>query len=255
MMNTFNDAYEYLLTCYVGIRKDNPYQNLIKNIFNRVVLSRNIDIKVDSSIGFTYDEINAHISILKLSEYWFTYEAVLILLDKLGLKNEKPVFTKLKTTFNSFEEAIDYPKNYCNEIIPFGKPSFFDESRFDDEYLISLINQNLEEYTKNFLDQLSEVEKSQLFKYLIYLEKESSGAQEGFLLKASNNLFNNKFEISAKDILSIVYAVRNQYVHNCETFESGLNNFNLKNDFLNANMNFIASFTVILFTELIQRIE
>jgi hypothetical protein len=61
----------------------------------------------------------------------------------------------------------------------------------------------------------------------------------------------NTHDVSSENIMGIAYAVRNQYVHDGEIFNSGIEDCQIKCDLLKACYNFVVSYSMIIATQIL----
>jgi len=166
----------------------------------RLRLALSLQIGFDNTISFTNTDTIRKIYglILRLNDLWFVYEGLYKLCSESQYLKSNPTksdpFTGEKTT----ELLLD------NSVSNFG------------EYL----NNNIYQNSRLKIDFLN---------YLQYLINNSKGATQlkllnGFKNKATNNI-NPKFN----EILSLIYALRNMYVHNTDTAKSGIEHYRTKN--------------------------
>ena len=216
-------------------------------------------IELILSCSYSFNEIDLHdneketyVYMLKLSESWFSYEALLKVIQENGYKSEKPNTKKTKAVeLKSIQDAIKLQKNLVDTQQPFGKPGFFNDLKITDSYLEVLIENELD-YFKDYLDyifQFKQEARSNVQKYIFYLENTSLGAQKKYLLESYNRLTVGP-EITPVNVMSVAYAVRNQYVHDGEIIDSGIEDYQIKCELLKACYNFVVTYSLIIATQI-----
>lgn len=135
---------------------------------------------------------------LKLNELWFAYEALIKIAETDGLTNKKA-----------------------------GKSEAFSLSTIDTFNISNLIKSFNNGLVELIEDEKKDFEKDDLDHYFNHLLLNAKGAQE-------KNIESTKEKISKKDdlnyieIISIIYGIRNNYVHNGDTAKAGVNNYSTK---------------------------
>lgn len=188
---------------------ENQIGKSLRSFDVRFRLALSLQIGFDNEISYTKTENTrkTYNLIFKLNEYWFAYEGLYKLCDEVGfLKNsakKQDPFTVEKITEFELSTSVDVFGDYLKDSI-YLKPK----------------------------------QKEDFISYLTYLKTNSMTAQANLL---SN--FINKVESDTlpqfTEILSLIYAIRNLYVHNTDTAKSGVQYYSTKisilkncNDFL-----------------------
>lgn len=180
------------------LTEDNLPQNL--KLFDiRLRLALSLQVGFDSSISYTSTENTkkTYSLILKLNDLWFAYEG----LYKLCSEN-----LYLKSNSTKSDPFIDQK---ITDLLLDNKVQSFGQYLHDNTYVSQKI-------------------KNDFVNYLLYLKANSTGATqprllESFRLKAINNDY-PKFN----EILSLIYGIRNMYVHNTDSAKSGVNHYKTK---------------------------
>lgn len=176
----------------------------------RIRLALSLIIEFDSSISYTRTPPTRlfFTLIFKLVEIWFAYEGIYSLCEKEGIcksdRTKSDPFTSAKIS----ELGLD---DITNKFIRYQKKNIYGVVKTQPDFI----------------------------KYLDHLMKNSTGKTQKMLL--------DRFIINAKgkkkpdfnQILSLIYAIRNMYVHKIETPLTGVENYSTKietikncNDFL-----------------------
>jgi hypothetical protein len=187
----------------------------------------------------------------KLSEAWFAYETLLPIITALGFETEKPEKIKSSISASTMQEAISLHRNFASPGIPFGKASLFDHARITDAYLEILMEISIDAFRESVSNIISKDTRDELQAYLLYLEDHSLGIQKNLLLTSYNTITNATHSTTPYDIMTIAYAVRNQYVHAGETSGSGIDNLRIKSALLAACYTFVSQYALIIASQLI----
>lgn len=206
-----------------------------------------------NNLLFSDQEIETHVFTSKLSEAWFCFETLIPIFVQNGYKTVKPASViPMPKTVASVSEALTMPKNACDAKPPYGKPDFFDISKVNDGYLEYLLESELDNFIKyiKYILDINENARTSLQKYILHLEKNSFFTQKQYLLESYNKLTDG-FDIEPKNILAISYAVRNQYVHDGEVIQSGVEDIKVKAELLKACFNFVINYSLIIATQVV----
>ena len=189
---------------------DNELPRYLRLFDIRFRLALSLQISFNQTISYTNTETTrkTYKLILKLNDLWFAYEGLYKLCAEDAFLKSNPTrsdpFTTEKVTSLSLEDRVTN----------FG------------EYL----NQNI--YSNVRL-------KNDFINYLQYLVDNSSGKTQPRLLGKFKNKANTNVFPTFNQILSLIYGIRNMYVHNADTAKSGVNQYRTKiealkncNDFL-----------------------
>jgi hypothetical protein len=192
--------YKSLFEEYIRIE-----QSKLFVLFN-VRLCLTLGIKISFDNDYSYTKTNSvsqtYKLLIKLSDAWFAYEALLILCESENLvqKNNGSI----------------------------RKPNSFDQA--------TLTSFNLSSITNSFNDYLathlitSPKRKSDLLSYLLHLHQNTKGETKELVQKTINRIMHNTL-LEWKHIVATIYAIRNLYIHNGDTAGTGVNN-NGSSDFL-----------------------
>lgn len=203
-------------------------------------------------LSIEIDEMETHIFTSKLSEAWFAYETLLPNIVKLGFESEKPEKIKTFGSADTIQEAIASHRNFATQGIPFGKASIFDDVRITDAYLEILMEGSIDAFCESIGNITSETgARDKIQAYLLHLEKHSLGMQKDLLLLSYNAITNSIQTTTSHHVMSIAYAVRNQYVHAGETSSSGIEDLSIKSALLAACVAFVSQYALIIATQLI----
>ena len=180
------------------LTEDNLLQNL--KLFDiRLRLALSLQVGFDSSISYTSTETTrkTYGLILKLNDLWFAYEGLYKLCSENSYLKSNPTKSDPFTDQKITDLLLD------DKVLNFG------QYLHDNTY----VNTNI---------------KNDFVSYLQYLKANSTGATqnsllESFRLKAVINDY-PKFN----EILSLIYGMRNMYVHNTDTAKSGVNYYKTK---------------------------
>jgi hypothetical protein len=165
----------------------------------------------------------------KLMDLWFAYETFF------------KFYQKIKGS--SINSTIVWLDNYATY------------SMFNSEIITNAINTANNEMNQSFNNQTNKIK---LKKYIQHCENHSKKSQKSRLNAIVSNFGEN---LKIKDILTITYAIRNNYVHNGETTitNAGLDNLNFSFDetqklkLVKICYNFLAIFTVNIANTLIEQ--
>lgn len=192
--NTYKQKFEEL--------KELTEANLPRNLslFDiRLRLALSLQIGFDNSISYTNTDTIRKIYrlILKLNDLWFAYEG----LYKLCTENS---YLKSNST-----KSDPFTDQKIADLLLDDKVLNFGQYLHDNTYLNTMI-------------------KNDFVRYLQYLKDNSTGATQLRLLESFRLKANNNERPKFNEILSLIYSMRNMYVHNTDTAKSGVNIFNTK---------------------------
>jgi hypothetical protein len=221
-------------------------------IFNsRVLLAIYSEITFPG-LPFEIAEMETHIFTTKLSEAWFAYETLLPAIAALGFESDKPEKIKPYGSANTIQEAIALHRNFASPGVPIGKATIFDDTRITDVYLEILMEGAIDDFCQSIRSITSTTDsRDKTQAYILHLEKHSLGLQRELLLLSYNAITNSDSTTAPHHVMSIAYAVRNQYVHAGETFNSGIEDLGIKSTLLSACFTFVSQYALIIATQLI----
>lgn len=244
------DILDYFGSLYKKI-ESHPNGNNFKNFNSRILLAAYLEISFPG-LPIKVDEMETHIFTSKLSEAWFAYETLLPIITVLGFETKKPEKIKSSVSASTMQEAISLHRNFASPGIPFGKASLFDHTRITDAYLEILMEGSIDAFRESVWDIISKNEaREELQAYLLHLEDHSLGIQKDLLLTSYNTITNATHGTTPHDVMSIAYAVRNQYVHAGETSDSGIDDLSIKSALLAACYTFVSQYALIIASQLI----
>ncbi|SNY99106.1 hypothetical protein [Halomonas sp. hl-4] len=222
----------------------------VKNFISRIELILSCKYSFENNT-LSSDELETYVFMLKLSESWFVHEEILKIASSYGYKTEKPKNKNKFSVADSIQDALAMPKDFCNTQKPYGKPGFFNETKIRDAYLEFLFENEMSTFKKylNSIFKLRKNARESVQDYIFYLESKSLGSQKGYLLESYNRLTTGP-EITPVNIMSVAYAVRNQYVHDGEVIDSGIEDYQIKCELLKACYNFVISYSLIIATQI-----
>ncbi|WP_271409134.1 hypothetical protein [Pseudomonas sp. Q1-7] len=243
ILNYFSDCYKEL--------KGHSSGSDFRSFNSRILLAIYSEMTFPG-LSIEADEMETHTLTSKLSEAWFAYETLLPNIVRLGFESEKPEKIKSYGSASTIQEAIALHRNFVSLGVPFGKASTFDDARITDAYLEILMEGSINDFCesiRNITSTADSRDKTQA--YLLHLEEHSLGLQKDLLLLSYNAITNSIHTTTPHHVMSIAYAVRNQYVHAGETFSSGIEDLNIKSTLLAACFTFVSQYALIIATQLI----
>lgn len=244
------DILDYFGTLYKKI-EFHPNEDDFKSFNSRILLAAYLEINFPG-LPIKVDEMETHVFMSKLSEAWFAYETLLPIITALGFETQKPQKIKSSVSASSIQEAIALHRNFASPGIPFGKASLFDHTRITDAYLEILMEGSIDAFRESVWDIISKNNsREKLQTYLLHLENHSLGVQKDLLLNSYNTITNATSGTTPHDVMSIAYAVRNQYVHAGETSDSGIDDPSIKSALLAACYTFVSQYALIIASQLI----
>jgi hypothetical protein len=176
----------------------------------RFRLALSLQIGFDSSVSYTKTETTrkTYNLILRLNDIWFAYEGLYKLCsDNSNLKSnptKSDPFTAEKITEFMLDDKVKRFGNYLNKEI-------YQNTRLKNDFV----------------------------NYLQYLKDNSTGKTQQRLLESFRKKVNNNRLPKFNEIMSVIYGMRNMYVHNTDTAKSGVSQYKTKieilkncNDFL-----------------------
>lgn len=224
--------------------------NIFKSFTSRMLLAIYSEMTFPG-LPVEVDEVEVHVATSKLSESWFAYETLLPIIFKFGFASDKPEKIKSSIDVSSIQEAIALHRNFAVVGTPFGNASVFDDARITDGYLQILMKGAVDIFCESIQSIISTADsREKVQSYLIHLEKNSKGAQKELLLLSYNAVTGSFSEAAPFHIMSIAYAVRNQYVHAGEIPISGIEDLNVKAALLSACFTFVSQYALIVATQL-----
>jgi len=243
ILNYFSDYYKELVERSSGSEFRSFKSRIFLAIYSEMTFP---DLSIEA------DEMEVHVFTSKLSEAWFAYEALLPNIAKLNFESERPEKIKNSGSASSIQEAIALHRNFASPGVPFGKASIFDDARITDAYLETLMEGSINAFCEGIRNITSTADsRDKVQAYLLHLEKHSLGPQKDLLLLSYNTITNSIHTTTPYHVMSIAYAVRNQYVHAGETFMSGIEDLNIKSSLLAACFTFVSQYALIIATQLI----
>lgn len=189
----------------------------------RFRLALSLQIGFDNTISYTKTKKTrkTYNLILKLNNIWFAYEGLYKLCYEMSyLKSsstKSDPFTKEKVTELLLDELVNNFGKYLNDNI-------YGNTRLRNDFI-------------NYLDYLKCNSKGKTQMRLL----------ESFSIKVSNNKF-PKFN----HILSLIYGIRNMYVHNTDTAKSGVNQYKTKIEALKNSNDFLRCATLRIATKVLE---
>lgn len=244
------DILDYFSVLYKDIEL-HPNRSNFKSFNSRILLATYLEISFPG-LPITIDEMEAHIFTSKLSEAWFAYETLLPIITALGFETKKPEKIKPSVSASTIQEAISLHRNFASPGIPFGKASLFDDARITDAYLEIVMERSIDTFRETVWGiTATNRAREKLQAYLLHLEDHSLGIQKDLLLTSYNTITNTTHRTSPHDVMSIAYAVRNQYVHAGETSDSGIDDLSIKSALLAACYTFVSQYALIIAAQLI----
>lgn len=240
---------EYFNAHYKDV-ENHAGDNIFKSFTSRMLLAIYSEMTFPG-LPIEVDEIEVHVATSKLSESWFAYETLLPIIFKFGFEADKPEKIKSSVGASSIQEALALRRNFAVVGAPFGKASVFDDSRITDGYLQILMEGAVGIFCESIQSIFSTANsREKIQSYLIHLEENSTGVQKELLLLSYNAVTNSLSNATPFHIMSIAYAVRNQYVHAGEIPISGIEDLNVKAALLSACFAFVSQYALIVATQL-----
>ena len=241
---------EYFSYLYKNI-VPHPNGNDFKRFNSRILLAAYLEITFPG-LPIEVDEMETHIFTSKLSEAWFAYETLLPIIAALGFETKKPEKIKPFGSASTIQEALSLHRNFASPGIPFGKASLFDHTRITDAYLEILMEGTIDAFRESVGDIISKNNsREKIQAYLLHLEDHSLGIQKDLLLTSYNTITSMRHSTTPYDVMSIAYAVRNQYVYAGETSDSGIDDLSIKSALLSACYTFVSQYALIIAAQLI----
>ena len=242
--------FDYFNAHYKNITT-NSNASAFKSFNSRILLAIYSEITFPG-LSIETNEMDTHIFTSKLSEAWFAYETLLPVIAVLGFESNKPEKIKPFGSANTIQEAIVLHRNFASPGIPFGKATTFDDARITDAYLEVLMESSINDFCQSVRSITSTNDsRDKTQTYILHLEKHSLGQQKTLLLHSYNTITNAIHTTTPYHIMSIAYAIRNQYVHAGETFSSGIEDLSIKSTLLAACFTFTSQYALIVATQLI----
>lgn len=242
--------FDYFSEYYKHI-DNNLHFSAFKSFNSRALLAIYSEISFPG-LPINVDEMETHIFASKLSEAWFAYETLLPIIIEFGFESEKPEKINRFGSASSIQEAIALHRNFASPGIPPGKATIFDATRITDAYLENLMEDSINEFCKSIRSITSTTDsRDKTQEYILHLEEHSLGLQKDLLLLSYNAITNSVSTTAPYHVMSIAYAVRNQYVHAGEIFSSGTEDLSIKSTLLAACFTFVSQYALIIATQLI----
>ena len=207
----FNNDFDYYKLRFDELKEltEDKLPKSLKLFDIRFRLALSLQIGFDSNISYTKTETTkkTYHLILKLNDLWFAYEGLYKLCSEISYLKSNPTksdpFTSIKVSEILLDEKVDNFGNCLNDSI----------------------------YKSNL--------KNDFMSYLQYLKDNSKGRTQPRLLESFKIKVNNNRLPKFNEILSLIYGIRNMYVHNTDTAKSGVDKYKTKiealkncNDFL-----------------------
>ena len=189
----------------------------------RLNMSLSTRISLDSSYRYSGTDSAREVSrlTLKLSNIWFCYEALILACSSFGLSANS------KSKVHALSEDIIY------ELI----------SDYDfRDVLLDFWGNN------GRLIKSHEKFHSDLQRFVLYLEQGATSKEQKKILLNIHNKFTNNDDFSVPEILALIYAIRNQYVHAGDTPKSGVSYYTTKISILRNANDFLVLFCLRLGT-------
>lgn len=189
----------------------------------RLRLALSLQIGFDNSISYTKTETTrkTYNLILRLNDLWFAYEG----LYKLCSENSYLKSSSTKSDPFTVEKITELLLD--EKVTNFG------------EYL----NENIYQNTRI---------KNDFINYLQYLIDNSTGTTQLRLLNSFKNKSTNDERPKFNEILSLIYGMRNMYVHNTDTAKSGVNQYKTKISSLKNCNDFLTLISLTISTKIIE---
>ncbi|MBS4686333.1 hypothetical protein J4G63_03545 [Aeromonas sobria] len=226
IFNWFQDDYEISFEKLIESFEGEIDQDIrLFDIRLQMALSTNITFNP----GFRYTNTDTSKDVsrltLKLSNVWFSYESLLKAYDNSSLLTNRSKTTSLS------EDILD-------ELLG--------------EYHFDIITKSFRQYHSDNIHCNSKFrEDSQ--RYIDYLTSGATSNSQKRALHRIFNIFTNNEDMAINDVLSLVYAVRNQYVHSGESPKSGVKYFSTKIEVLKNAHDFLVLICLRLATLLIDK--
>lgn len=207
--NLFND-YRKAFSEYEELKERTRIPEDILKTDIRIRLALSLKIEFDSSISYTRTQPTQlfFTLIFKLVEIWFAYEGVYSLCEKEGIGKSDRTKSDPFTSAKISELGLD---DITNKFIRYQ-------------------NKNIYRVVKTLPD---------FIKYVDHLKVNSTGKTQKMLLDKYSDNAKRKKKPEFNQVLSLIYAIRNMYVHKIETPLTGVENYSTKietikncNDFL-----------------------
>ena len=215
--NDYKDKFDDLIKL-----SEVDFPNSLRLFDIRFRLALSLQVGFDSSISYTNTETTrkTYSLIVRLNDLWFAFEGLYKLCAEVSYLKINPT----KSDPFSIEKVTAL--NLDNKVTEFG------------DYL----NENI--YQNSRL-------KADFINYLQYLNDNSEGRTQprlldSFKVKATNNKY-PKFN----EILSLVYGMRNMYVHKTDTAKSGVSRYKTKIELLKDCNDFLTLVSLSISTKII----
>ena len=191
--NSYKAKFEVLKELY-----EDDFPKLLRLFDIRLRLALSLKIGFDNTISYTKTETTrkTYNLILRLNDLWFAYEGLYKLCSKKSYLKSNPTksdpFTVEKITELLLDEKVTNFGNYLSNI--------YENSRT----------------------------KTDFINYIQYLIDNSTGVTQQRLLNRLKNKVPHEENPEFNEILSLIYGMRNMYVHNTDTAKSGVKQYNTK---------------------------
>ncbi len=196
----------------------------------RFRLALSLQISFDNSISYTKTETTrkTYRLILKLNDLWFAYEGLYKLLQEGNYLRSNPTksdpFTQERIEEFELDECIDFFNDYLDA-------HFYTNPR----------------------------RKNDTESYIQHLIDHSTGRTQPLLLENLKNNIQQEFEAPFNQILALIYAIRNMYVHNADSARTGVKQYQTKIELLKNCIDFliisILKISVFIINERVENIE
>lgn len=201
----FNELFEFYISKYNELKEltEDEFPKPLRLLDIRLRLALSLQIGFDNTISYTKTKTTRKIYslILKLNDVWFAYEGLYkICLEKNYLRRnhtKSDPFTSEKVTELLLDDIV---------------------GRFG-----TYLKRNLNENTRL---------RNDFTNYLTYLKIHSEGKTQPRLLEGFKKKIEDDQLPEFNQILSLIYGIRNMYVHNTDTAKSGVRQYKTKIEFL-----------------------
>ncbi|MDP5136690.1 hypothetical protein ORJ04_12100 [Rheinheimera baltica] len=211
-IRNLESLYKSYLMTYKALLKENKIDEEFKKFHIRASLIYNAKIVFTNEL-LSDIELEAHEYSLRLSEVWFSYEALIPIFEKMNLVLEAKKSKHHSKNVNTIQDALKISRDPIEPTEPYGKANFFNYD-FSNTWSVS---ERLAPDISLFIDNIKSITsedklRKKFHEYLYYLENSSLGAQKKLIRNAHNDI-SNRHDVHPSDVMCIAYAIRNQYVH------------------------------------------
>lgn len=175
------------------------FPNSLRLFDIRFRLALSLQIGFDTTISYTRTETTrkTYSLIIRLNDLWFAFEGLYKLCSEMSYLKVNPTksdpFTIERVTALNLDDKVTFFGNYLAEKI-------FQNPRIKDDFI----------------------------NYLLYLQNNSVGITQQRLLNSFNLKVQNNEYPKFNEILSLIYGIRNMYVHNTDIAKSGVSMYKTK---------------------------